>query len=75
MNRRVRSPLGYKSIITTPRTDPIYALDWSQPNFQPPRPRPRTSFRLATGAFVEDLRNIIFIIGLVDDRYLLEDEI
>lgn len=71
MNRRVRSPLGYKPIITEPRTDPIYALDWSEPNLQ----RPRTSFRLATGSVVEDFRNRISIIGLVDDRCLLEDEI
>jgi hypothetical protein len=64
-------PLGYKPIITKPRTDPIYALDWSEPNLQ----RPRTSFRLAVGSFVEDFRNRISIIGLVDDRCLLEDEI
>ena len=71
MNRLVRSPLGYKPIITEPRADPIYALDWSEPNLQ----RARTTFRLATGSIVEDLGNIIYIIGLVDDRCLLEDEI
>jgi WD repeat-containing protein 68 len=61
---------GYCSIIAETRTDPIYALDWSEPQVQ----RPRTSFRLAIGSFVEDFRNRISIIGLIDDRCLLEDE-
>jgi len=44
-------------------SDPIYALDWSEPSL----PRPCTSFRLAIGSFVEDFRNKISIIAFVVD--------
>lgn len=36
--------------------------------------RPRSAFRLALGSFTEDFRNRIAIVGLQDERVLVEDD-
>ncbi|KDQ21320.1 hypothetical protein BOTBODRAFT_99548 [Botryobasidium botryosum FD-172 SS1] len=52
---------------------PVYAMDWCKtpgPNNQ----SHRSAFRIALGSFTEDYRNRLAVIGLPDERLLIEDE-
>ncbi|KAI0036907.1 WD40 repeat-like protein [Vararia minispora EC-137] len=54
---------------------PVHALDWCKtpaPNGHPVRPR--SAFRLGVASFTEDSRNRIAVVGLQDDRVLVEDD-
>ncbi|KIJ49380.1 hypothetical protein M422DRAFT_74518 [Sphaerobolus stellatus SS14] len=53
---------------------PIYGLDWCK-TWPPGQMRPRNAFRLAISSYTEDYRNRIAVVGLQDERALLDDEI
>lgn len=59
----------------TPRTlqGPVYALDWCKTTAPGQQVRPRSAFRLGIASFTEDYRNRIAIVGLQDERVLVED--
>ncbi|KAL5485044.1 hypothetical protein ACEPAI_7686 [Sanghuangporus weigelae] len=52
----------------------VYALDWCKTPAPGQHSRPRTAYRLALGSFTEDSRNRLAIIGLQDERVLIEDD-
>ncbi|EJD03178.1 WD40 repeat-like protein [Fomitiporia mediterranea MF3/22] len=49
-------------------------MDWCKTPAPGQHSRPRTAFRLALGSFTEDSRNRLAIIGLQDERVLIEDD-
>jgi len=53
---------------------PVHALDWCKSAAPGQQLRPRSSFRLGVSSFTEDYRNEIAIIGLQDERVLVEDD-
>ncbi|THH05821.1 hypothetical protein EW145_g4522 [Phellinidium pouzarii] len=53
---------------------PVYALDWCKTPAPGQHVRPRTAFRLALGSFTEDARNRLAVVGLQDERVLVEDD-
>ena len=53
---------------------PCYAVDWCKTAAPSQAQRPRSAFRLALGSFTEDFRNRIAIVGLQDERVLVEDD-
>ncbi|KZT29045.1 WD40 repeat-like protein [Neolentinus lepideus HHB14362 ss-1] len=53
---------------------PVFALDWCKTPAPGQTHRPRSSFRLGVGSFTEDYRNRIAVIGLQDERVLVEDD-
>ncbi|KAI5123856.1 hypothetical protein M0805_005673 [Coniferiporia weirii] len=53
---------------------PVYALDWCKTPAPGQHARPRTAFRLALGSFTEDARNRLAVVGLQDERVLVEDD-
>ncbi|TFK54519.1 WD40 repeat-like protein [Heliocybe sulcata] len=53
---------------------PIFAMDWCKTPAPGQTHRPRSSFRLGVGSFTEDYRNRIAVIGLQDERVLVEDD-
>ncbi|THV06803.1 WD40 repeat-like protein [Dendrothele bispora CBS 962.96] len=52
---------------------PVYALDWCKTT-PPGQQRTRSAFRLGIGSFCENSQNRIAIIGLQDERVLVEDD-
>lgn len=57
-----------------PRKGPVYALDWCKTPAPGQQSLPRSAFRLGIGSFTEDFRNRIAIVGLQDERVLVEDD-
>ncbi|GJE95324.1 WD40 repeat domain-containing protein [Phanerochaete sordida] len=53
---------------------PVYALDWCKSPAPGHQHRPRSSFRLGLGSLTDDYRNRIAIVGLQDERVLVEDD-
>jgi WD repeat-containing protein 68 len=53
---------------------PVYAIDWWKSPAPGQQLRPRSAFRLGIGSFTEDFRNRIAVVGLQDDRVLVEDD-
>ena len=53
---------------------PVYAIDWCKSPAPSQQLRQRSAFRLAIGSFTEDFRNRIAIVGLQDERVLVEDD-
>ncbi|KAH8119190.1 WD40 repeat-like protein [Phellopilus nigrolimitatus] len=53
---------------------PVYALDWCKTPAPGQHARPRSAFRLALGSFTEDARNRLAVVGLQDERVLVEDD-
>lgn len=53
---------------------PVYAMDWCKTSAPGQQLRPRSSFRLGIGSLTEDYRNHIAIVGLQDERVLVEDD-
>ncbi|KAJ3487702.1 hypothetical protein NLI96_g3360 [Meripilus lineatus] len=53
---------------------PVYALDWCKTSAPGQQLRPRSAFRLGIGSISEDNRNRIAIVGLQDERVLVEDD-
>jgi len=52
---------------------PVYALDWCKTTAPGQQIRPRSAFRLGIASFTEDYRNRIAVVGLQDERVLVED--
>ena len=52
---------------------PVYALDWCKTTAPGQQIRPRSAFRLGIASFSEDYRNRIAVVGLQDERVLVED--
>ena len=52
---------------------PVYSLDWCKTTAPGQQIRPRSAFRLGIASFTEDYRNRIAIVGLQDERVLVED--
>ena len=57
-----------------PPQGPVYAIDWCKSPAPGQQLRPRSAFRLAIASFTEDFRNRIAVVGLKDDRVLVEDD-
>ncbi|KAI0093468.1 WD40 repeat-like protein [Irpex rosettiformis] len=53
---------------------PVYAMDWCKTPAPGQQIRPRSSFRLGVGSLTEDFNNHIAIVGLQDERVLVEDD-
>ncbi|KAG1752999.1 WD40-repeat-containing domain protein [Suillus lakei] len=53
---------------------PVHALDWCKSTAPGHQSRPRSAFRLGIASFTEDYRNRIAIVGLQDERVLVEDD-
>ncbi|KAL4252644.1 WD repeat-containing protein DCAF7-like protein [Abortiporus biennis] len=53
---------------------PVYALDWCKSSAPGQQLRPRSAFRLGIASISEDYRNRIAIVGLQDERVLVEDD-
>ncbi|KAI0326824.1 WD40 repeat-like protein [Cubamyces sp. BRFM 1775] len=53
---------------------PVYALDWCKSAAPGQSIRPRSAFRLGIASLTEDYRNRIAIVGLQDERVLVEDD-
>src|ERR1700722_7382579 len=56
------------------RKGPVHALDWCKGSAPGHQLRARSSFRLGLASFTEDFRNEIAVIGLQDERVLVEDD-
>ena len=52
----------------------MHALDWCKITVPGHQIRPRSSFRLGLASFTEDYRNEIAVVGLQDERVLVEDD-
>ncbi|KAI0044353.1 WD40 repeat-like protein [Auriscalpium vulgare] len=52
---------------------PVHAIDWCKTP-APGQQRPRSAFRLGIASFTEDYRNRIAVVGLQDERVLVEDD-
>lgn len=52
----------------------MYALDWCKTAAPGQQIRPRSAFRLGIASLTEDYRNRIAIVGLQDERVLVEDD-
>lgn len=55
-------------------TGPVYALDWCKSPAPGQSLRPRSAFRLGIASLTDDYRNRIAIVGLQDERVLVEDD-
>ncbi|KAI0062828.1 WD40 repeat-like protein [Artomyces pyxidatus] len=53
---------------------PVHALDWCKSPAPGQQLRPRSAFRLGISSFTEDYRNRIAVVGLQDERVLVEDD-
>ncbi|KAF9241644.1 WD40-repeat-containing domain protein [Melanogaster broomeanus] len=53
---------------------PVHAIDWCKSTAPGHQSRPRSAFRLGIASFTEDYRNRIAIVGLQDERVLVEDD-
>lgn len=53
---------------------PVYAMDWCKTTAPGQQLRPRSAFRIALGSVTDDYRNRIAVIGLQDERVLVEDD-
>lgn len=55
-------------------TGPIYGLDWCKTSAPGHQLRPRSAFRLGVASFLENYQNHIAVVGLQDERVLVEDD-
>ncbi|EIW83309.1 WD40 repeat-like protein [Coniophora puteana RWD-64-598 SS2] len=53
---------------------PVHALDWCKSVAPGHQSRARSAFRLGIASFSEDYRNRIAVVGLQDERVLVEDD-
>ncbi|KDQ57671.1 hypothetical protein JAAARDRAFT_130798 [Jaapia argillacea MUCL 33604] len=53
---------------------PVFGLDWCKTPAPGQQLRPRSSFRLGISSFTEDYKNRIAVVGLQDERVLVEDD-
>lgn len=52
----------------------MHSIDWCKSTAPGHQSRPRSAFRLAVASFTEDYRNRIAVVGLQDERVLVEDD-
>ncbi|TFK44549.1 WD40 repeat-like protein [Crucibulum laeve] len=52
---------------------PVHSLDWCK-SPAPGQSRPRSAFRLGISSFTENFQNQIAVVGLQDERVLVEDD-
>jgi len=69
----VRSTFSSSAALIDRFEGPVHSLDWckSAPGQQL---RPRAAFRLGIASFIENYNNRIAVIGLQDERVLVEDD-
>jgi DDB1- and CUL4-associated factor 7 len=71
------APCKYSFFVIHCRTDiiagPVCCLDWCK-SPAPGQHRPRSAFRLGIASFQENYQNRIAVIGLQDERVLIEDD-
>lgn len=53
---------------------PVHSLDWCKTSAPGQQLRPRSAFRLGVASFIENYQNQIAIVGLQDERVLVEDD-
>lgn len=53
---------------------PISSLDWCKTSAPGQQLRPRSAFRLGVASFLENYQNQIAVVGLQDERVLVEDD-
>jgi len=53
---------------------PICSLDWCKTSAPGQQLRPRSAFRLGVASFLENYQNQIAVVGLQDERVLVEDD-
>ena len=53
---------------------PVHSLDWCKTSAPGQQLRPRSAFRLGVASFTENYQNQIAVIGLQDERVLVEDD-
>ncbi|EDR08916.1 uncharacterized protein LACBIDRAFT_249168 [Laccaria bicolor S238N-H82] len=59
----IHSPIG-----------PVHSLDWCKSSAPGQQLRPRSAFRLGIASFAENYQNHIAVVGLQDERVLVEDD-
>ena len=59
---------------TDTRLGPIHSLDWCKTSAPGQQLRPRSAFRLGVASFTENYQNQIAVVGLQDERVLVEDD-
>ena len=70
----VPSGLTYSLIPIHLSTGPVQSLDWCKAPAPGQQHRARSAYRIAIGSFLENYQNQIAIIGLQDERVLVEDD-
>ena len=53
---------------------PVHSLDWCKSSAPGQQLRPRSGFRLGVASFTENYQNQIAVVGLQDERVLVEDD-
>jgi len=53
---------------------PVHSLDWCKTPAVGQQLRPRSAFRLGIASFIENFQNQIAVVGLQDERVLVEDD-
>lgn len=53
---------------------PVHSLDWCKTSAPGQQLRPRSAFRLGVASFTENYQNQIAVVGLQDERVLVEDD-
>lgn len=53
---------------------PVHSLDWCKSSAPGQQLRPRSAFRLGIASFAENYQNHIAVVGLQDERVLVEDD-
>ena len=64
----------YKSFGSHGFPGPVHSLDWCKTSATGQQLRPRSAFRLGVASFTENYQNQIAVIGLQDERVLVEDD-
>lgn len=65
---------SYKGFDTHDFLGPVHSLDWCKTSAPGQQLRPRSAFRLGVASFTENYQNQIAVIGLQDERVLVEDD-
>ena len=74
MKRPVSFNALYKGFDTHDFPGPVHSLDWCKTSAPGQQLRPRSAFRLGVASFTENYQNQIAVIGLQDERVLVEDD-
>jgi WD repeat-containing protein 68 len=74
MKRRVRFYLYIVQYFIDIHPGPVHSLDWCKTSAPGQQLRPRSAFRLGVASFTENYQNQIAVVGLQDERVLVEDD-